>query len=58
MELNEQQRAEVIRLKQYFPYRVCFGAVKDGEFQTGATFNMRKPNKLARDGWHVEVAQR
>ena len=55
--MNEAQTAEVLRLKAYFPYRICFGAIKGDEFFSSTAVTMRKPNKLAREGWQVFVAR-
>jgi hypothetical protein len=57
-QLTATQREEIIRLKQYFPFRICYGAIKDGEFIAGAVVTKHQPNRLARQGWHVEIAGR
>lgn len=53
LELPEKTEAELIRLKQYFPYRHIWCAHKEGEWVTGATLDKREPNRLARNGWQV-----
>jgi hypothetical protein len=55
--MNQQQTQEVQRLKGYFPYRICYGALNQqtGEFVSGAVATMRQPNKLAKEGWTVWV---
>jgi len=53
-QLTDVQANEVKRLKMYFPYRICYGAISPyGVFESGAVVNMRAPNKLAREGWAV-----
>lgn len=52
-ELTPEQTAEMQRIKSYFPYRIVYGAVKDGEWQCGAVTTKREPNRLAREGWTV-----
>ena len=54
-EPTEAQRAEIVRVKQYFPYRIAYGALNPAtnEFVASAVPNFRIPNKLARDGWLV-----
>ena len=56
--MNEQQEAEVIRLKQYFPYRICYGAIRGQEFIANTATTMRPLNKLVREGWTVFKAGR
>lgn len=55
-QLSDTQRAEVLRLKMYFPFRICYGALKGTEFVTGAVVTKRRPMRFARAGWHVEIA--
>lgn len=51
MTLNEQQTAELVRLKAYFPFRIVFGVLKhDGTFEAYANTDKRIMNKLARQG--------
>lgn len=53
---NDAQIAELRRLKEYFPYRVVFGALSpSGEFEANAQTTKRRALKLAREGWHVEI---
>jgi hypothetical protein len=52
--LTPDQLGEMQRLKQYFPFRIVFGAIlPGGEFACGAVLNRREPNKLARNGAKV-----
>jgi hypothetical protein len=53
--LKAQEAA--IRLKAYFPYRICWYAVhpESCEYETGATPTRRQPNDMARKGWDVFV---
>lgn len=55
--MNEQQVAELKRLKTYFPYRIVFGVIdKDtGAFEAWAKSTMHTPNRLAREGHQVFV---
>lgn len=53
---SDMQIAELRRLKEYFPYRVVFGALSPaGEFEANAQPTKRRAMKLAREGWHVEI---
>lgn len=52
--ITEQQKAELIRLKAYFPFRIVFGVLAtDGSFQVYANTDKRIMNKLARQGNQV-----
>ena len=55
MSLSELQIAELRRTKQYFPYRLVFGAVNpgNGEFVIIAKATKHQANKLIREGWSV-----
>ena len=61
MELSQEQIQQMRFFKDYFPYRIVFGALrntkgalKEGhEFVCGAVVTNHKPNKLAREGWTV-----
>lgn len=53
MQLNEQQKQELTRLKSYFPFRIVYGALRGDEFISGAVTTKKQPNKLARAGWLV-----
>uniref|UniRef100_A0A6M3LJR8 Uncharacterized protein n=1 Tax=viral metagenome TaxID=1070528 RepID=A0A6M3LJR8_9ZZZZ len=57
MELTSVQQSEILRLRQYYPYRIIIGIInKDTkEFMASAVTNMRIPNKLAREGHEVFV---
>lgn len=58
-QLTTAQAAEVARLKMYFPFRICYGALSpSGEFESGAMLNRRHINKLVREGWKVWQATR
>lgn len=60
MELTQEQAQEVIKLKEYFPFRICFGAIKPdtGEFQARADTTRRFMNQLLRQGWLVFQARK
>jgi len=50
--LTEAQKAEIYRIKSYYPYRIAYGMIdKDtGKFEAHASTSMRIPNKLTREG--------
>lgn len=54
---TEAQRAEIFRMKSYFPFRLAYGALNPatGEFVSGAVPTKRIPNKLMREGWCVWI---
>lgn len=53
IEMPEKIENELIRLKQYFPFRIIWCAHKSGEWITGANLDNREPNKHLREGWQV-----
>lgn len=54
--LSEQEKAEMMRLKAYFPYRIVYGVRnEDGTFEASAVTTMRIPNKLTREGKQVFI---
>ena len=55
--LTDTQKNELVRLKQYFPYRIVFGVVdKDsGEFTSYALPTKHLCNKKVREGHSVFV---
>lgn len=58
MEFTEDQKNQVIRLKQYFPYRIVFGVIlPDGTFESYAETTKRKMNKFAKLGYPVIMAK-
>lgn len=51
MELTKENEQELIRLKQYFPFRVVFGVkYDDGKFESYAMNNRRKMNSFVKQG--------
>lgn len=55
--LTPEQQQQVEMLRQTFPYRIIYTAKSpSGEFAASAVTDMRIPNKLAREGWEVEVS--
>lgn len=52
---NEKQLQELQSLKNFFPFRIIYGAFNPvtGEWFASAVPTMRIPNKLAREGWQV-----
>ena len=54
VEPPEQLVKEVRRLKEYFPYRICWGAFNPNdpnETDQGAHATKRQFNKRLREGW-------
>lgn len=58
-QFNAEQLAEMARLKQYFPFRIVWGAIdpRTGEFRCSANPKRRQANDLIRKGWHVAVVK-
>lgn len=52
--LNKMQ-AEMNRTKDYFPFRIVWGAINPEtlEYVTGANPTKRQANDMARKGYHV-----
>ena len=49
-----EQETELRHMKQYFPYRIVWGAVNtNGEFVSGANTTRRQLNQYLRQGWLV-----
>ena len=59
MELTETRKAELARLKAYFPYRIIYATIdkETGAFSASAALNMRMPNKLVREGHEVVIVK-
>jgi len=56
MEPTQSQIDELVRLKQYFPYRIIFGVLKkDGAFETYAAKTKHAMNRALRSGDAVFV---
>lgn len=55
VEITDVQKAELLRLKAYYPFRIVFGVVdKDThEFSAYCKTTMHTANKLAREGHAV-----
>jgi hypothetical protein len=53
LEMSDQQTKELQNLKAHFPFRIVYGALRNGEWQAGAVTSKRIPNQLARKGWQV-----
>ena len=51
--ITPSQQEEMKRLKQYFPYRIVYGAIMNGEFSCGAVPTMRKIENLVKKGASV-----
>ncbi len=52
--LTEDQKQQLYRLKQHFPYRIIFGVLTpENEFLTFAETTKRKMNKYAKMSDHV-----
>ena len=62
VKLSDSQEAELRRLKQYFPYRICFAALNPvtGDFMTMTRYS--KPTRLWRSlqakGYSIFVHER
>ena len=52
-----EQTAQIIRMRDAFPFRIAYGALNEatGEFVASAVGSKRIPNKLAREGWKVWI---
>jgi len=57
MELTEEQKQQMINLKNWLPYRIVFGVIMpDGQFGTYAETTKRKLNKfLKTEGCQVFI---
>lgn len=58
--LTPEQLRDLTFYRDHFPFRIVYGALhsRTGEFRCSAVFNMRQPNKLAREGWQVFTVSR
>jgi len=53
-QLTEENKNDLIKLKQYFPYRIIFGVcMPDGKFDTYAVNTKHKLNKFLKLGYQV-----
>jgi hypothetical protein len=53
-QLTKENEQELIRLKQYFPYRIIFGVIlPDGEFKMYAVNTKHKLNKFLKLGYPI-----
>lgn len=52
---TEEQMIELARLRQWYPYRIVFGAYleRTGEWHTYADHTKRRMNRMLRDGWRI-----
>lgn len=55
--MTEQQQNELIRMKAYRPFMICYCAVNEetGEYIISASPTKHRANKLARTGWKVWI---
>jgi hypothetical protein len=55
MQLTDNQSMELARLKQYFPYRIVWGAIhpSTGEWFASANTTKRQMNGYVKNGWVV-----
>ena len=53
---TEEQEQRLIALKGTFPFRICWGAVKDNEFELHADYTRHKLNRYLKNGWLVCTA--
>lgn len=56
-DIMSKAQADAIRLKQYFPFRICWFAVNPAslEYEANATTTRAKANALAKKGWNVFI---
>lgn len=56
-EITAKAQADAVRLKQYFPFRICWFAVNHSslEYEANATTTKARANNLARKGWNVFI---
>lgn len=52
-EVKAKMDRELARLKMYFPYRICWGAInpETAEYVTGCNVTKAQVNKYLRKGW-------
>jgi hypothetical protein len=52
---TETQMNEILRMKSYRPFMICYGAFNPttGEWFVSASPTKHRINKLAREGWQV-----
>lgn len=52
-----KQQEEMAQLKRWMPYRIIYGALHPDtkEWRVDAVTTMRRPKKLAREGWQVWI---
>ncbi len=55
IEIPDNVQNELKRLKEYFPFRIVWCAVKDCEWVTGADLTRRNLNKYIRAGYSAFV---
>lgn len=53
--LTKEQDAQLVRLKQYYPWRIVWGAIVNGEFESYATTTKHRMNKYLREGHQVFI---
>lgn len=55
IQLSEEQRMEMNRLKDSFPCRIVYMAIhpETKECRSGAVYNKREPKNYAKNGWQV-----
>lgn len=55
--LTKEQKEELAKLKEHFPYRIVFGVIRKdtGEFQAWCKTTMASANCLARKGHNVFI---
>ncbi len=57
--LTQEQRDELLRLRQYFPFRLVWGSLDPfgGRWTAHATTDKREMNAMIRKGWTVVLLQ-
>ena len=48
--ITDEQINQMHRVKSYYPYRIVFGCLEDGEFNVYATMTKAKMNNRLRKG--------
>ncbi len=57
--LTQEQQDELLRLRQYFPFRLVWGSLDPfgGRWAAHATMDKREMKALVRKGWTVVLLQ-
>lgn len=55
--MDTEQEQRLISLKQTFPFRICWAALRDDKFELHTDYTRRKLNTYLRKGWQVFEAK-